>query len=342
MIIQLFFSTMSNNPYFLKQIKIDEINVLLNGNQFYFITALGFDKRSISVINNINIDLVCSALGFCHGNNFSVLDEIKNTFTACMGIKGFICGENPDASTNIADKLLHWITTKSNEKKLPFVVDISSFSHEVLLLLVGLLKSHNFLKETLFLYTHALCYGSNDNNDIFLSSGVKSIRSVLGYMGTMLPLKHLHLIILQGFEIDRVLEVIQLYEPKLISLGHGAIQKSISADHFERNVSYCSKVENILKNELQTSNFNQFEFSCINPLDTKNTVLNIYNKFSEDYNAVICPLNNKLSTLGVALAGLKNPDIQIAYAEPLIYNTENYVTPSDILSAFSLSDSLWN
>lgn len=52
-------------------------------------------------------------------------------------------------------------------------------------------------------------------------------------------------------------------------------------------------------------------------------------------NVTIVPMNNKLSTLGVALIGLANPEIQICYAPALIYNTSSYSIPGDSCYLFS-------
>ena len=46
-------------------------------------------------------------------------------------------------------------------------------------------------------------------------------------------------------------------------------------------------------------------------------------------NTVIAPMNNKISTVGAALAALKNPNIQISYAQADIYNVVGYSMPND-------------
>jgi hypothetical protein len=47
-------------------------------------------------------------------------------------------------------------------------------------------------------------------------------------------------------------------------------------------------------------------------------------------------LNTKLSTVGVALAAIENPEIQICYAEPEEYNTDGYSKPGKEVTVISL------
>jgi hypothetical protein len=55
---------------------------------------------------------------------------------------------------------------------------------------------------------------------------------------------------------------------------------------------------------------------------------------SDNYNIVVCPMNTKISTIGVGLAALQNNKIQIAYARAIEYNEAGYSTPSDMTTIF--------
>ena len=69
-----------------------------------------------------------------------------------------------------------------------------------------------------------------------------------------------------------------------------------------------------------------FEFSGTKVIDCKNDIL-IQAQKHKDYNVIVSPMNNKISTLSSALSAFDNEEIQLAIAIPAIYNFENYSTP---------------
>ena len=66
-----------------------------------------------------------------------------------------------------------------------------------------------------------------------------------------------------------------------------------------------------------------FEISCINPILTKKRIQEQIDKYP-NYNVVIAPMNNKISTLGASLLAIEMPEIQICYSSPNIYNVDGY------------------
>lgn len=79
-----------------------------------------------------------------------------------------------------------------------------------------------------------------------------------------------------------------------------------------------------------------FTFSCQDILETKQIILSIFQKYKDEYNIIIAPLNNKISTLGVAFAGLEQEEIQICYASANHYNIENYSEAFDYFYYYKL------
>ena len=55
-------------------------------------------------------------------------------------------------------------------------------------------------------------------------------------------------------------------------------------------------------------------------------------------NIAISPLNNKISTIGVAISGLKNEEIQICYASANQYNINAFSKSSDYFLTYNLSE----
>ena len=79
---------------------------------------------------------------------------------------------------------------------------------------------------------------------------------------------------------------------------------------------------------------NIFEFSCRYLQQTHDSLKEIIEANKEDYNIIISPMNNKLSTLAVANVAFEYPDVQVCYASTNQYNTEAYSSPADKVILF--------
>ena len=71
-----------------------------------------------------------------------------------------------------------------------------------------------------------------------------------------------------------------------------------------------------------------FEFSCRDVNKCRAEILEVVNSH-KGYNTVLSPMNNKISTVSCALAAYENTQLQIAIANPALYNSANYSNPSD-------------
>jgi hypothetical protein len=174
-----------------------------------------------------------------------------------------------------------------------------------------------------FLYTPAKEYSLNQKNDEkWLSKGIRDIRSVLGYSGELTPSKKNHLIILVGFEVERVLQLIESYEPAVVSLGISSADQSINADHFKINEKRYVNILNAYQNA------KRFDFSAIDPDKTKEQLRKQIDLFP-GHNVIIATLNTKISTIGAGLLAIEDPTIQLCYATANQYNIEGYSLPDD-------------
>jgi len=324
----------------MNKILIQDLKEYFTGSNYILMIGLGFDQRCLSVFKNFPIDKTVQIVGVSNAswnpdNNYHIAE-----FNNLAGENAKIVGENASSILDIADDLGDYVASVIRRDNQSLVIDISSLSHELIVLLIGILHSLNTLNKVTLLYVGASEYSFNTPNDtVWLSRGVKSIRSILGFPGIMLPSKKLHLIVLAGFEVERAKEVITQYEPSSLSIGLGHKNQSVSEAHHEKNKLFFDRLNSFINDQdAYTQDIKHFEFSCIDPQKTKNQLLeHIANlKESSDKNIVICPLNTKLSTVGVALAALENPEIQICYAEPDEYNTEGYSKPGTEVTILSL------
>ena len=152
--------------------------------------------------------------------------------------------------------------------------------------------------------------------------------------------KGLLLIVLSGFEEERAEQIIESFEPNQLILGKPSVHNSINN---ELN-KISEKKFGYLKNKYQSLLIDEFEFSCTDIVTTRTLIEQLINKHQFNSNIVIAPLNNKISTLGVTFACLKNDNIQICYASANQYNINSYSEASDYFIVFNfnqvLNDSL--
>ena len=230
-----------------------------------------------------------------------------------------------------ADALSSSLDLAIHSKTQTIVVDITTFTREALLILLSLLRSKASSSITVHLvYVAAADYSVGDTGkDKWLSTGVESIRSVLGYSGDFIPSRKTHLIVLAGFERKRAEEVIKNYEASIVSVGFGSKEESISAEHHEVNCAFYQEIIDLY------GNVNEFDFSVIDPSSTKDSVEKQIMKYP-DLNVVITPLNNKISTLGVAYVAFDNHTVQLCYAQPSRYNFASYSVPGDVFYCFKM------
>lgn len=209
------------------------------------------------------------------------------------------------------------------------MVDITTFTHEALLILFQLVRRQFRHCRVIYAYAAAREYAVGlKPEDKWLSRGVEDVRSVLGYSGVFRPSRKLHLIALVGFEHERISELITQYEPSAISLGYGDTPVKRSSVHVTSALAGYRRLTALY------GQAGQFKFSCFNPVATKDTLLEVA-EWHPKCNVVIAALNTKLSTLGAAAAATENEELQLCYAQAMIYNTRGYSAPGNDLYLFS-------
>lgn len=313
----------------LNKVLLSELQKTLIINQGIFIQGIGFDKRCLTVLNNIQVSKFHKIIGIqnLHSRSKNIEHEVE--FLNLAGDRALVVGNSSKTVMRLVDELSDTLNKIEFLSTKDIFFDITSLSHEILVVLVGLLNELNLLKNTTFLYTQASQYGS------WLSKGVNEIRSILGFSGLMYPSRKLHLIVLLGFELERATRVINSYEPAKITLGIGKKDQSISNDLFDINNNTKLKIENLIfSSGLDIDDIDHLDFSCLDPYLVKKQILSYIEGLSDkdDYNFIVAPLNNKISTLGVAFAGLDNQGLQICYAEAEEYNYDNYVETNNFVS----------
>jgi hypothetical protein len=309
------------------KIKLHDIGKHLPKQIDLFISSAGFEDRGKSIISELESEVDNCILFKYPLAVRPVISEYKKLGKKLHTSK--INTAEPLATTDLLFKKLSAFFSK--HAKPTIVVDITTFHREGLLILLRILYELRLkFDDVYFVYNPASHLGS------WLSAGVTNIRAVNGYAGEMKPSRQTHTVVLLGFEIERARTLIETYEPQLISIGISKLGKSENPHFFKRNMEFVDQLTSYYGNQVS-----KFSISLDDPIRTRNDISKHIQKH-EDYNTVLIPLNNKISTLGAGLLALANPSIQIAYAQATSYNLEDFSKPSQDCHVFELhSKQIW-
>ena len=154
-----------------------------------------------------------------------------------------------------------------------------------------------------------------DEEDQWLSRGVVRVRSIVGYPGNFASHRRCHVVALTGHELERVLEVVETYEPEKVRIGTQRRSATGSG-----GASYWSKrVAEELKDRVEVPEFEEFEFGA-HSIDDVARQLGELGLQSSGANVALVSMNTKLSFIGSALFGLQFRSIRLVYAVPREYN----------------------
>ena len=313
----------------IRRVSFSSINDSLQRDMDVLICCSSFEDRCKSVPLKIPPERITKAYIF-KNVEFNVHVE-KN----CQELKGHF-GEKCDVKllehlrpVVTADSLSACLIECIQNGMESFLIDITTFTHESLLMLLKLFQIHlNSNHYVILTYSSAAYYGGDattDNKDRWLSKGIREVRTVLGYSGQFLPSNRLHLVIIVGYEHERASGLIEILEPAGISLGYGKSGSSTDEKDDVANIFYHKLVKDTATTFGSVRNF---EINCNDPLETKNVLLKLLEEIDmKRTNVILAPMNNKLSTIGAALAAMQKPEIQICYAPVHHYNVEKYSTP---------------
>lgn len=300
-----------------------------------FICSASYEERCKSVPDavahheGVGKRLVC----FNHKSSPTVAENAKYLLDKLgNGAEKVLLDKTDPLST--ADSLQRALSREKNSR-LSYLIDITTFTHEALLILLRLIQVGTKRSSVVLAYAPAKEYSVGlPVEQKWLSRGITNIRSVLGYPGENRPSRKSHLIILAGFEVERAERLIDEYQPHVISLGLGKLGTATAVQHEQVNRMAFAKLAK------RAYRYKDFEFSCVDVAQVEGVVA-IQSSLFPDCNVVVAPMNSKLSTVGVAGAAFRNKDIQICYASASVYNVEGYSSPGDTCILTELSSEFW-
>lgn len=296
------------------------------------ICSASFESRCLAVASSINKDMIDMALVCRYQDNMQQSEVNYNKLLDTLNGKATSVPLKRESPLSIYDTLYDVILERRPKSIL---LDISTFTRETILITLMLFKQDAFRGINVTLsYVPADIYSACKEvsvNEIWLSKGVSEIRTVLGYSGSYTSLKKTLLIVLVGFEKERAEILINSFEADKLYLGCVPPQESHSEELSAINKENFDRLVNIV------GECNTFEFSCRYLQQTYEVLKEIIEDNKENYNIIISPMNNKLSTLAVANVAFEYPEVQVCYASTNQYNTEAYSLPADIVILFNYS-----
>ena len=173
-----------------RYIKITDLPETLPGDVDYFITSASYENRCLLVANEVNNlhpknVIVCCNMNH-HWYNGKNLEYLKILFGDSFSLLEL----NSKLPSQNNDTLLVKIISIAESNPEHIVIDITTFTHETLLILFRLLYTLLPVRTKVsFIYLEASDYSWNIDNieEKWLSKGIGEIRSIIGYPGIFNP-----------------------------------------------------------------------------------------------------------------------------------------------------------
>lgn len=324
----------------MKPFHIDEFDVKVDISFDIFICSGSFEDRCFSIAKKVSENGLAKKTLI-----FENMDSVEFVESNCKELQKLFPGSHDKievystdpikSADSISGKLSCIYKEESNEAVL---IDITTFMHETLLILLAIMRRDYPKLRIYCCYINAseYAYDEPDQQKKWLSRGIKGdVRTILGYAGNVVPSKKTHLIVIVGYEYERAVQIIESMEADTISLGYGKSSDATTDKNKGANEQFTRLVQKM------TAFYDEipaFTVPCNDPYKLRDILLDKIEEIGNDYNIVIVPMNNKISTIGVALACQKNLNIQLCYAPARVYNYQFYSKVGQSCYFFSLND----
>ena len=303
----------------MAKMNVNEIVTSIDNDFNVFICSSSFEERTLTISSKIK-DMTFDKIILLENKQGSEL--LKNNTAK---IKALFPRNRLDISVDFHNMLLLVndircaLSDLSDNCKI--LIDITTFTHEELLICAKILLTNDRIKEVVCLYNNAAEYCiSTPLNEKWLSQGAEMIHPVWGFSGLVLPSRQTHLIVILGYESSRAFAAISDIEPASISLIYGSSSSSITDKDKEAN----SFFKNVLQDmAFEYNDIEEYDIPCNDPDMISEGLKKIYD-MHQDKNIVVVPLNSKMSTIGVVLSTLERENVQVCYAPAIIYNEQFY------------------
>lgn len=301
---------------------LDQVRAVLGTGLDVIICSASFEERCVSIPLRIDPGLVKRAIILISGRADSRVKENLERLRAHFGAKAeqTVCSpDDPIATFDVMNRVIMECVDGGQD----ICVDMSTFTHEWVLMMYRVVRKRQGSRTVRFVYTRAKEYAVGvPVAEKWLSRGIREVRSVVGYPGSLMPTRPVHLIVLVGLEFERALGLIDAYEPHKISLGRADDGDQDARAHQEAHVWHVSRVKDAL------GEADEFPFPPYNPEGTADAIERLFpDETQSPLSTIIAPMNTKLSTLAAAEVAARRKTVQVCYAQPVTYNYDGYSIP---------------
>ncbi len=310
----------------MEKVKVNRINSALDDSYDVFLCSASFEERCKTIPFKLKNKKIKKVILFQNkfGSELVInnASELKNKFakittTILVDFSNF---------NEMVEVLVKELSVEKGKSKLSALVDITTFTHEELLVCMKVLLTSSKVKKICCVYNNAKEYCAGvEMSKKWLSQGAIMAHPVLGYSGMILPGKKNHLVVITGYEYSRALSAISDIDPSSISLIYGSSSSAITEKDKEANSLFKNMVQEMA---FEYTDIEEYDIPCNNPDEISDGLKKIYDN-NKDKNIIILPLNSKMSTLGVIKSVLNNDEPQVCYAPAVVYNEYNYSIPGD-------------
>lgn len=303
-----------------------------------FVCSASFEARCLTVPRMVQRD------GYVGGpvmvaSNADHVPAIEENEAALFDMfpEGVRCHLDPNDPLETADLLVELLgklpMVKGRQRVIGF--DVTTFTRESLLMLLLCFLNTLTPQDVLIgFYNRARGYEGDSERDQWLSRGVKEIRSVIGFPGDLKPTRRRHLVVLAGFEDDRAMHLAAELEPSVLSLGTPDPDKGHASEHDDKMQKRKSRWLSHFGSKVIEFRFDGYSIEkCVESIESA-----VGKEVS--MNTILAPMNTKISTLAAGIFALRNPSVQITYAQADVYNHERYSRPGEEVYVFDLSSSI--
>lgn len=334
-----------------KSHKIVEFNFSLKIKTGLFITAGGFEDRSIAFSNKLKISNTsieqCLILRYenqynANDPNFLKLNAKLIQLTKRIPEVINVNGDSPIYGfTNIKSRISEYAKSLINKKA---IIDISGMPHLFALSCIHSCYLNNLKIE--IIYSEAKSYFPKQNeqktilsawkNDKYnivqkylQSAALKAVHIIPEFSGIFRPGRQTCLIIFVGFEPNRIEGLVDEYAPNRLIVLFGKSPHT----KFEWRTNFSKKLHENLFAKWHVREDN------VSTLDVREIILKLeseYNVIHEQFDIAIAPQCSKMQAIATYLFWQKHPESQLVFTTPVRFNPERYSKGSGKIFLFKL------
>jgi hypothetical protein len=238
-----------------------------------------------------------------------------------------------------ARSLWDWTWRSVQVAKDDVVVDATCIPRELLaMLLFALSVRRDALRRVRILYTSPESYvtqvGALPEKDRWLSRGIRTLRTVVGYPGDFASERNRHVVALAGHEDERLLEIISFLEPTRLSISSEQTDSSTVPNANQISERVKARLRELIGHP-NTGDVTFYADSIERTFESLSQML----VGQTQENVALVAMNTKLSFIGAALCALHLRHLRLVYAVPIEYNP-GYSQGVGLLKEIDVTDTL--